>query len=154
ASAHVGVRLDAQDADATLREQPRGNAGAAAHVYQQGARPQRTVRDDEVNRGGGVVGAVLGIRAGQPGESAQRIGSVQLGHALLRRISGFPTPVEVVYHQPHHPSAFLEVAMFDHLAKNTLVPLLLRWGLAAIFLYHGGVKVTSEGNELGAAWAK
>lgn len=44
--------------------------------------------------------------------------------------------------------------MFDHLAKSTVVPLLLRFGLAVIFLYHGLDKVGSEGNELGAGWAK
>ncbi|HXG08733.1 MAG TPA: DoxX family protein [Gemmataceae bacterium] len=44
--------------------------------------------------------------------------------------------------------------MFDHMVKNTVVPLLLRLGLAVIFLYHGTAKVTGEGNELGAAWAK
>jgi putative oxidoreductase len=44
--------------------------------------------------------------------------------------------------------------MFDHVAKNTLVPLILRLGLAAIFIYHGMEKVRGEGNELGAAWMK
>jgi putative oxidoreductase len=44
--------------------------------------------------------------------------------------------------------------MFDALAKNTLVPLILRLGLAVIFIYHGMHKVMDEGNELGAAWAK
>jgi putative oxidoreductase len=44
--------------------------------------------------------------------------------------------------------------MFDYFTKSTLVPLLLRLGLAVIFLYHGAEKVTREGNELGAAWAK
>lgn len=44
--------------------------------------------------------------------------------------------------------------MFDHVAKSTLVPLLLRLGVAAIFLYHGVGKVTGEGNEWGAAWAR
>jgi putative oxidoreductase len=44
--------------------------------------------------------------------------------------------------------------MFDHLAKNTIVPLLLRLGLAAIFLYHGGEKVFGAGNDLGFDWAR
>lgn len=42
--------------------------------------------------------------------------------------------------------------MFDYMAKSTLVPLLLRLGVAAIFLYHGVGKVTGEGNEWGANW--
>ena len=44
--------------------------------------------------------------------------------------------------------------MFDQLAKNSLVPLLLRLGLAAIFVVHGVEKVNGEGNELGAAWGR
>jgi putative oxidoreductase len=44
--------------------------------------------------------------------------------------------------------------MIDTFSKNTLVPLILRLGLAAIFVYHGLHKVTGEGNEMGAAWAR
>jgi len=39
--------------------------------------------------------------------------------------------------------------MFDNFAKNTLVPLVLRGGLAAVFIYHGLDLVSKEG---GAAW--
>src|SRR5262245_30234944 len=42
--------------------------------------------------------------------------------------------------------------MLDSLTKNTLVPLILRFGLAVIFIYHGGHKVMDEGNQWGAAW--
>jgi putative oxidoreductase len=41
--------------------------------------------------------------------------------------------------------------MFDTLAKNTLVPLVLRLGLAVIFVYHGIEKVGKEG---GLGWHK
>jgi putative oxidoreductase len=44
--------------------------------------------------------------------------------------------------------------MFDHMAKNTLVPLILRLGLATIFIFHGQQKVFGEGNELGFGWMK
>jgi putative oxidoreductase len=44
--------------------------------------------------------------------------------------------------------------MTDSLVKNTLVPLLLRLGLAAIFLFHGLEKVSGEGNEGGLNWAR
>ena len=43
--------------------------------------------------------------------------------------------------------------MFDALAKNTLVPLLLRCALAVIFIYHGLSSVSQE-NQWGAAWMK
>ena len=42
--------------------------------------------------------------------------------------------------------------MFDHVAKNILVPLLLRAGLAVVFIFHALPKVSQE-NEWGAAWA-
>jgi uncharacterized membrane protein YphA (DoxX/SURF4 family) len=38
--------------------------------------------------------------------------------------------------------------------RNTLVPLVLRLALAAIFLYHGWDKVAGKGNDLGALWAE
>src|SRR5580700_815428 len=41
----------------------------------------------------------------------------------------------------------------DHFIKSALVPLILRLGLAAIFIFHGYDKVTGEGNEGGGAWA-
>ena len=44
--------------------------------------------------------------------------------------------------------------MFDAMAKNTLVPLILRLGLAVIFIYHGMGKIQKEGAEFGAAWMK
>ena len=40
--------------------------------------------------------------------------------------------------------------MFDTFTKNTLVPLLLRAGLAVIFIFHGWDKVA--GHEMGANW--
>ncbi len=40
----------------------------------------------------------------------------------------------------------------DHFAKNTLVPLLLRAGLAVIFVFHGWEKVGGQGHEMGANW--
>jgi putative oxidoreductase len=42
--------------------------------------------------------------------------------------------------------------MLDALCKNTLVPLILRAGLAVIFIYHG-LQLASADNEWGAAWA-
>lgn len=42
--------------------------------------------------------------------------------------------------------------MFDHFAKNTLAPLILRAGLAVIFIYHGLGKVNAE-KDWGANWA-
>src|SRR5262245_52432909 len=42
-----------------------------------------------------------------------------------------------------------EFAMFDNVAKNMLVPLVLRFGLAVIFIYHGVEKVGASG---GTAW--
>jgi uncharacterized membrane protein YphA (DoxX/SURF4 family) len=41
--------------------------------------------------------------------------------------------------------------MFDAVLKNTVVPLILRLGLAAIFIYHG-LDLVSQENEWGAAW--
>jgi putative oxidoreductase len=41
--------------------------------------------------------------------------------------------------------------MFENLAKNTLVPLVLRLGLAVIFIFHGYEKI---GQDWGADWAK
>jgi uncharacterized membrane protein YphA (DoxX/SURF4 family) len=43
--------------------------------------------------------------------------------------------------------------MTDALAKNTLVPLVLRLALAAIFIFHGVGKVIGENNTWGASWA-
>lgn len=43
--------------------------------------------------------------------------------------------------------------MFDAFAKNSLVPLVLRLGLAVIFIYHGLGKVGAESN-FGAGWAR
>jgi putative oxidoreductase len=42
--------------------------------------------------------------------------------------------------------------MFDALVKNTLAPLLLRLGLAAIFIFHGFHLVADEGHGWGATW--
>jgi putative oxidoreductase len=42
--------------------------------------------------------------------------------------------------------------MFDAVCKNVVVPLILRAGLALIFIYHGLGKVNAE-NNWGAAWA-
>jgi putative oxidoreductase len=44
--------------------------------------------------------------------------------------------------------------MLSAFSKNTLVPLLLRFALAAIFVFHGFHKVGDPGNEWGAAWMK
>jgi putative oxidoreductase len=44
--------------------------------------------------------------------------------------------------------------MFEKPAQNTLVPLLLRLGLAVIFIYHGLHKVSDPGNEVGSAWMR
>jgi putative oxidoreductase len=43
--------------------------------------------------------------------------------------------------------------MFDTFAKNTLVPLILRAGLAVIFVFHGLGKVNAE-TEWGWSWQK
>jgi putative oxidoreductase len=43
--------------------------------------------------------------------------------------------------------------MFDTVAKNTLVPLVLRLALAAIFTYHGAMLVTPD-KGWGANWMK
>lgn len=42
--------------------------------------------------------------------------------------------------------------MLDRVAKSTLVPLLLRVGLAVIFIFHGWDKVGGQGHEWGANW--
>jgi putative oxidoreductase len=42
--------------------------------------------------------------------------------------------------------------MFDTFCKNLLVPLLLRGGLAVIFIYHG-LEMVNQDTEWGAAWA-
>jgi putative oxidoreductase len=42
--------------------------------------------------------------------------------------------------------------MVDRVAKNTLVPLLLRAGLAVIFIFHGWDKVGGQGHEWGTSW--
>ena len=42
--------------------------------------------------------------------------------------------------------------MFDAVAKNTLVPLILRLGIAVVFIYHGLHKVTDNGTQMGSAW--
>ena len=42
--------------------------------------------------------------------------------------------------------------MFDAVAKNTIVPLILRLGLAAVFIFHGSGKVHPD-NGWGATWA-
>jgi putative oxidoreductase len=42
--------------------------------------------------------------------------------------------------------------MFDAVAKNTLVPLILRLGIAVVFIYHGLHKVTDDGTQMGSAW--
>jgi putative oxidoreductase len=44
--------------------------------------------------------------------------------------------------------------MLHGFIPTTLVPLVLRFGLAVIFIYHGLEKVAGEGNELGAGWYK
>jgi len=44
--------------------------------------------------------------------------------------------------------------MFTTFSKNTIVPLLLRITLAAIFVFHGFHLVGDPGNEWGAAWLK
>jgi putative oxidoreductase len=44
--------------------------------------------------------------------------------------------------------------MFSTFAKNTIVPLLLRLTLAAIFIFHGLDLVGGPDNEWGASWMK
>jgi putative oxidoreductase len=44
--------------------------------------------------------------------------------------------------------------MFTLFCKNAIVPLLLRFALAAVFIYHGLNLVSTEGNEWGARWNK
>src|SRR5262249_36502722 len=44
------------------------------------------------------------------------------------------------------------ISMFDALCKNTIAPLVLRLGLAVIFLYHGGDKIVGPARQLGANW--
>jgi putative oxidoreductase len=41
----------------------------------------------------------------------------------------------------------------SNLINSTLVPLILRLGLAAVFIFHGYEKVSGSGNEAGANWA-
>jgi putative oxidoreductase len=43
--------------------------------------------------------------------------------------------------------------MIDTVSKNTVVPLILRLGLAAIFIFHGSQKVHPD-SDWGATWAK
>lgn len=43
--------------------------------------------------------------------------------------------------------------MFDALFKLTLVPLVLRLGLAAVFIFHGLGKITPPEKDWGATWA-
>lgn len=43
--------------------------------------------------------------------------------------------------------------MLHSFIPTTLVPLILRFGLATIFIYHGLEKVAGEGHDLGANWA-
>jgi uncharacterized membrane protein YphA (DoxX/SURF4 family) len=45
-----------------------------------------------------------------------------------------------------------EVSVLDAFSKNTLGPLVLRLGLAAIFLYQGFEKITRAGSEWGSEW--
>jgi putative oxidoreductase len=42
--------------------------------------------------------------------------------------------------------------MFQTWCRDTLVPLVLRVGLAAIFLFHGANKITGRGRQWGANW--
>jgi putative oxidoreductase len=42
--------------------------------------------------------------------------------------------------------------MFDRLCHHTIVPLLLRLGLAVIFIYHGFHLVGDEGHQWGTHW--
>jgi putative oxidoreductase len=42
--------------------------------------------------------------------------------------------------------------MFTTYCKNIVTPLLLRWMLAAIFIYHGQQLVGGEGHQWGANW--
>jgi putative oxidoreductase len=42
--------------------------------------------------------------------------------------------------------------MFDVMMKSTVVPLILRLALAAVFIYHGSQMISPE-NNWGAAWA-
>jgi putative oxidoreductase len=44
-------------------------------------------------------------------------------------------------------------ARFDPFSKDSVVALILRLTLAAIFLFHGVEKITGKGNDLGFAWA-
>jgi putative oxidoreductase len=45
------------------------------------------------------------------------------------------------------------MAMISIFIKSTVVPILLRLGLAAIFLFHGMQKISGPENEWGANWA-
>ena len=42
--------------------------------------------------------------------------------------------------------------MFDTFSKNSLVPLLVRLGLAVVFIYHGLEKVSGPDHEAGLKW--
>jgi putative oxidoreductase len=44
--------------------------------------------------------------------------------------------------------------MFTLFCKNALVPVLLRFALAAVFIFHGLSLVSAEGNDWGARWMK
>jgi uncharacterized membrane protein YphA (DoxX/SURF4 family) len=44
--------------------------------------------------------------------------------------------------------------MFSHFSKNAVVPLLLRWALAAIFIFHGLKMVGPKDKGWGASWLK
>ena len=43
--------------------------------------------------------------------------------------------------------------MFEAVCKNTIVPLMLRLCLAAVFIFHGWQLVGGEGHQWGSAWA-
>src|SRR5439155_13897338 len=69
AATHVGIRVDADDAQPTRGEQPRRDAGAAADVDQRGARLQRAMREDEVDCRRRIVRPALRIDIGQARET-------------------------------------------------------------------------------------
>jgi uncharacterized membrane protein YphA (DoxX/SURF4 family) len=72
--------------------------------------------------------------------------------AFLARQIGPDTLPEAVYHFRRVCSLVMEDPAMTDFAKNALVPLVLRLGLAVIFLYHGLDKVTPA-HEWGAAWS-
>jgi hypothetical protein len=82
---HRLVRFDADDGYAASREQPRRDAGAAADVDQERVGVEMTMRDDEVDVGGGIVGATLSVRFAQAGEAAGRIVVAGFVHVGLVR---------------------------------------------------------------------